>query len=87
MIVPAASKIARSRAGNGDPSFKLSGNVSTPASVTAPRTPAIDVAATSRQLGFVARRPWRVAVNRVKRNEAHTHRQRKAASAPLIART
>ena len=87
MIAPAASRIARSRAGKGDPSLKSNGRVSTPASVSAPRTPATEVAATSRKLGFGAVCPCRAAVMSVKRNDTQTQMKRKAASAALIART
>src|SRR5438552_2445776 len=56
-ITPAARQIARARAGNGEPLGIASGSVRTPASVTAPRTPARDTAATSRQFGLAPPAP------------------------------
>src|SRR3546814_14294616 len=70
MMTPIARKIARSRAGNADPSFMTSGRVNTHASVMAPRTPAKDIAARLLQSGS-QREPPRLA--RVSRTELHTH--------------
>ncbi|MNC81895.1 hypothetical protein D3C75_1351830 [compost metagenome] len=42
-ITPAARAIIRSRCGNGEPSPRTSGIEKAPASVTAPRTPEMEV--------------------------------------------
>src|SRR3546814_18694771 len=70
MMTPIARKIARSRAGNADPSFMTSGRVNTPASVMAPRTPAKDIAARILQSGSEREPPL---LARVRRNEIQTH--------------
>lgn len=85
MITPAARKIARSRAGNGVPSDSMSGSVSTPASVIAPRTPATDIAAMT--CGGTGARPPGLARNSVKRPETKIQPKRSAAKPKLIAST
>ena len=67
------------------PSPRVKGSVSTPASVTAPRTPARVVAATSCQLGRVTAIPRRAARASVRRSDNQTQAKRKVASVALIA--
>ena len=87
MITPAARKMARFLAGKGVPSGRAKGMVSTPARVIAPRTPAKDIAATSRQLICGGVTPRRAARNMFQRSETHTHMNRSTARAAVMART
>src|SRR3546814_14500913 len=84
MMTPIARKIARSRAGNADPSFMTSGRVNTPASVMAPRTPAKDIAARILQSGSEREPP---PLARVSRNDLQPHVHRSPASPKVIANT
>lgn len=87
MITPAARKIARLRAGKGVPSDSANGRVSTPARVMAPRTPATEVAAISRQLTGGAGWPRRMARAMFHFSENHAHTKRRTARAAVIAST
>ncbi|MNN10778.1 hypothetical protein D3C81_1237110 [compost metagenome] len=86
-ITAAARKITRSRAGNGSPPGTISGRVSTPARVIAPRTPATDIASTTRPGVCVPFSPRMRALSRLQRSDSHTKVSRITTSMALMAST
>ncbi|KGC04062.1 sodium/hydrogen exchanger family domain protein [Burkholderia cepacia] len=80
-------KTAVSRPGSGAPSDSATGIDSTPASVTAPRTPPTVITAIVRTPAIVPARPWRAARRLANQRSSHTHRKRIAYSASIIAHT
>ena len=75
-ITPDAMKIARSRPGNGAPPGNISGNDKTPASVTAPRTPATVVTAAVRKPGTAFATPCFAALRLANQRSSQTHTKR-----------
>ena len=86
-ITADATKIAVSRPGSGTPSDSATGIDSTPASVTAPRTPPTVITAIVRTPAIVPARPWRAARRLANQRSSQTHRKRIAYSASIIAQT
>ena len=71
-------KIARSRPGNGVPPGNTSGNDNTPASVTAPRTPATVVTVAVRNPGTALTMPCFAAPRLANQRSNQTHTKRSA---------
>ncbi|KAH0423043.1 hypothetical protein KCU90_g8863, partial [Aureobasidium melanogenum] len=84
-ITPDAMKIARSRPGSGAPPGNTSGKDNTPASVTAPRTPATVVTVTVRKPGTAFATPCFAAPRLANQRNSHTHTKRIAYSAAATA--
>ncbi len=83
-MTPIASAIMASRAGNAKPDGIASGKVSMPASVMAPRTPAVAVTASRRVCGIALVSPRMAARKMVSFNATQTQAKRRAPSMSVI---
>lgn len=85
-ITADAMKIATSRPASGVPLSSVTGSESTPASVTAPRTPPIVVMASVRKPG-AAPMPCFAALRLATQRRQYTHTKRNAYNATTVAST